>query len=103
MGSKEHSLKTMGFIQPPLHLQMSALRFRLWGSGMLPTSHTAPGWTAVPQGRRRARAQEPESAALLPLCPSMGVTLSKQGLFSEIHQAAHLQTGERMRPACLLL
>lgn len=57
VGSKEHSLKTMGFIQPPPHLQMSARRFGPWGSGMLPASLAAPGGTTVsPHGRGRGRA-----------------------------------------------
>lgn len=68
VGSKEHSLKTVGFIQPPPHLQMSARRFRPWGSGMLLASLTTPGGTAVPHGRGRGRAQAPESVHSPALC-----------------------------------
>lgn len=67
VGSKEHSLKTMDFIQPPPHLPMSGLRLRLWGSVMLPTPPMAPGWTAVPQRRRRGR--EPRTRVCSPASP----------------------------------
>lgn len=70
MGSKEHSLKTMEFIQPPVPLlQMSALRFRLGALGMLP-SFPHCSWPASNALGEKAW-KSPETRAGSPTLPSV--------------------------------